>query len=414
METNSRNKLEDSPNVGLGTAHIRTFIANLRTEGYAERTLRKKQSVVKSFIRWTGGKHFKLQDLNESHLTAYVGRVPDRKTDRANFEMSALKPFLTHLWAELGMSPSVSATDISPADDLKKRYTDYLLKERGLSKNSVLVYLPVISDFLNEQLVKTGFISPEAFNAQSIQCFLLDRVRDRSGDYAHLLATALRSFLRFAYLRQGTTIDLSFCVPTVRKWDQAKVPGFLSPDEVEHVLSAIDRSSPRGNRDYAILLLLARLGLRAGEIITLELGDILWRKGEIFIRGKGRTQDRLPLLSDIGEALAVYLTQYRGVSTSRRVFLRMLAPRIGLTGPAAVGHIVRFALARSGLSAPSRSAAHLFRHSLATKMIRNGASIAEISEILRHRSQNTTQIYAKVDFESLREVARSWPQGGGK
>jgi len=214
-------------------------------------------------------------------------------------------------------------------------------------------------------------------------------------------------------VQKETTIDLSLSVPTVRKWRQAEVHGFLSPDEVEHILSTTDRSTPRGRRDHAILLLLARLGLRAGEIVTLELGDILWRTGEIVIRGKGRTQDRLPLLSDIGESLALYLTQDRSSIVSRRVFLRMLAPRIGLTGPASVGHIVRAALARAGLSAPSRSAAHLFRHSLATQMIRNGASIAEISEVLRHRSQSTTQIYAKVDFETLREVARPWPQEGG-
>jgi integrase/recombinase XerD len=249
-------------------------------------------------------------------------------------------------------------------------------------------------------------------DAQTVQNFLLDRIRNRSSEYARLLAIALRSFFRFLYLREETAIDLSLSVPTVRKWRQAEITPFLSPDEVERVLSRTDRSTPRGRRDYAILLLLARLGLRAGEVVILELGDILWRTGEVVIRGKGRVQSRLPLLSDIGEALALYLSQDRRTSISRQVFLRMQAPRLGLAGPAAVGHIVRKALARAGLR-PSHGAAHLFRHSLATRMIRQGASIAQISEILRHRSQNSTAIYAKVDFESLRNVARPWPGKGG-
>jgi len=194
---------------------------------------------------------------------------------------------------------------------------------------------------------------------------------------------------------------------------QATVPAFLLHEEVERVLSATDRSIPRGRRDYAILLFLARLGLRAGEVVRLELGDIRWRTGEFVVRGKGRVLDRLPLLADVGEALALYLRKDRGRRSSRRVFLRMWAPRVGLTGPAAVGHVVRAALARAGLRRTSRGAAHLFRHSLATRMIRHGASLAEISEVLRHRSQNTTEIYAKVDFEALRGVARPWPGAGG-
>jgi site-specific recombinase XerD len=191
------------------------------------------------------------------------------------------------------------------------------------------------------------------------------------------------------------------------------VPAFLSPEEEERVLASTDRSTSRGRRDHAILLLLARLGLRAGEIVSLELGDIRWRSGEIVVHGKGRMVEHLPLLSDIGEALALYLREDRGINASRRVFVRMLAPRAGLAGPCAVDHIVRLAFARAGLRPSSRGAAHLFRHSLATTMIRHGASMAEIAEVLRHRSQNSSAIYAKVSFEALRGVARPWPATGG-
>jgi len=158
---------------------------------------------------------------------------------------------------------------------------------------------------------------------------------------------------------------------------------------------------------------LARLGLRAGEIAALKLDDIRWRSGEIIVHGKGQMVEHMPLLSDVGEALAIYLQEDRGASQSRRVFLRMLAPRIGLTGPAAIGHIVRLAFARAKFHPACRGAAHLFRHGLATTMIRHGASMAEIAEVLRHRSQDSTAIYAKVSFETLRGVARAWPTTGG-
>jgi site-specific recombinase XerD len=375
--------------------------------------LRKKRSIAASFARWTVGKQFDVDDLNESHISAFVERLPERCKPRVNFELAALRAFLEYLRAETVVSSSPPQTESSSADELKHRYMVYLSKERGLTENSLRVYLPFIHDFLNEQVTKPGRISPGAFDACAVRDFLLDRIGNRSSEYSRLLATALRSFFRFLYLRGETSIDLSLSVPTFRRWRQARVHAFLSPEDVERILSVTERSTPIGRRDHAILLLLARLGLRAGEVVALELGDILWRIGEIVVRGKSRLQDRLPLLTDIGEALALYLSQDRGASISRHVFLRMLAPRVGLAGPGAVGHIVRQALARAGLRSPSRGAAHLFRHSLATRMIRHGASIAEISEILRHRSQSSTGTYAKVDFEVLREVARPWPVKGG-
>jgi len=179
------------------------------------------------------------------------------------------------------------------------------------------------------------------------------------------------------------------------------------------VLSTTDLSIPCGRRDYAILLLLARLGLRANEVVSMELEDIRWRSAEMIIRSMGECRDCMPLLSDIGEALASYLRKDRGHSPSQRIFLRMWVPRMGLAGPAAVGHIVRHALVRAAICRSGRGAAHLFRHSLATQMIRHGASIPEITEILQHRSQDSTEIYAKVAFDSLRGVARRWPVTGG-
>jgi site-specific recombinase XerD len=302
--------------------------------------------------------------------------------------------------------------ELSPSDEIHRKYVRFLRCERGLAENSILVYSPFILNFLKERTIRHRRL--EELDARVVQQFLLNRSRNRSSEYVRLMSVALRSFFRFLYIHREMTLDLSVSVPTVRRWRQAEVTPFLSNEEVNKVLSATDRSIARGRRDYAILLLLARLGFRAGEVAALELGDILWRSGEIIVRGKGRLSDRLPLLKDVGQAIAQYLRKDRGNSVSRNVFLRMLAPRIGLAGPCAIGDIVRVALARAGVARSGRVGAHLFRHTLATKMIRNSASIHEISEVLRHRSQNTTQIYTKVAFESLREVAQAWPSVGAR
>jgi site-specific recombinase XerD len=199
----------------------------------------------------------------------------------------------------------------------------------------------------------------------------------------------------------------------VKVWRQAQIPKFLSPEDVEVLLSSIDLSTSKGRRDHAIFLLLARLGLRAGEIVSLELKDLCWRTGEIIVRGKGNIKERLPLLADIGEALACYIQTDRGKGGSEHVFLRRFAPRVALSGPAAIGHIVRKVMERAGLHIAGRGAAHTLRHSLATKMIRSGASMAEIGQILRHQSLSSTAIYAKVDIEELRGVTQDWPSVRG-
>jgi len=394
-------------------AYVEPFLEHLRSVGYAKRTLCGKRRTAESFARWTGRQHVVVADLNESHLAAFVKRSGQQLKGGAAQELAVLRPFLDYVRAEAGVTTALSPTPLSVAGQIEQRYRDYLRTERGLTERSVCVYLPLVHDFLTEWEAKAGGVSTQRLDALIVKDFLLDRVGDRSSESCRLVSTAMRSLLRFLHLRGETTIDLSLCVPTVRRYRGAAVHAYLSPQEVERVLAATDCSSARGRRDYAVLLLLARLGLRAGEIVTLELGDIRWRAGEIMVRGKGRVLDRLPLLADVGEALAIYLREDRVASASRRVFLRMLAPRVGLGGPAAVGHIVRKALTRAALRPSSRVAAHLFRHSLATRMIRAGASITEIAEVLRHRAQSTTQIYAKVAFEDLRGVARPWPGRGG-
>jgi integrase len=198
----------------------------------------------------------------------------------------------------------------------------------------------------------------ETLDAEAIRTFLVARVAGRSLESARLLSIGLRSFLRFLVLRGVITRDLSGAVPRVRTYQQTSVPVVLSPDDVERALATADRSTPRGRRDYAIVLLLARLGLRASEVMALELEDLHWRAAEIVVRGKGPRRDHVPLLADVGDALAQYLREDRGASPSRRVFLRLIPPRVGLSRPCAIDHIVRLALQRAGIGPYRRRVAH--------------------------------------------------------
>jgi len=390
---------------------IKPFLQHLRDAGYAERTLRKKRTVARAFAQWVNRKGIALIDLNDGHVDAFVQRLPRAGKSRQQFELASVRLFLVYLRGAAGRQCPAAQAPVSSTVSLIQQYENHLRKDRGLAENSLRVYLPLIQTLLASKLAGTGF--PQSLKALTIRDFVIAQTRDRSAEYVRLLATALRSFCRFLFLSGHMPVDLSPSVPRVCKYRQSTPPAFLAPEEVTRALAALDRSTPRGRRDYAILLLLARLGLRAGEIVSLELDDVCWRTAEIVVRGKGRTIERLPLLQDIGEALAAYLRKDRGVNKSRRIFLRMWAPRIGLTGPAAVGHIVRLALARAGICRSGRGAAHLFRHGLATRMIRHGASLPEIAEVLRHRSQMTTSGYTQVAFEALREVAQPWPARGG-
>ena len=288
-----------------------------------------------------------------------------------------------------------------------KRYETYLLSERGLVSHTILEYQFFVHKFLQERF-RGRPLFLKALKASDISDFVL---RHTPSKRAQLMTTAFRSFFRFLLEKGELQADLAASVPTVANWRLSTVPKYLTPKEVELVLKACDRRTAVGRRDYAILLLLARLGLRAGEVVALQLEDIHWRTGEILVRGKGLLHDRMPLPADVGGALASYLRRDRPPCPSRRVFVCTKAPRRGFAGPSTLTTIVRRALERANLH-PEFKGAHLLRHSLATSMLRAGASMGEIGEVLRHRAANTTEIYAKVDFEGLRSLAHPWPTGG--
>jgi len=382
--------------------HRTEFIASLAKAGYAEKTQHDKERLIAPFIRWVREVGIAIADVDEVCVDAFLA-CPSRR--RYNHR-TALHQFVEHLRIVEAVPPRRS--EPSPAEVLIRRYVDHLRDKQGLSPHSIAAYSPFARAFVVAQRLPE---KAATLDALAVRSHLLGQSRSRSVSFVQLLAAALRSFLRFCFLEGTTTADLSTAVLPVRQWRLAAIPPFLTAKQIEHVIDiAVARcSTARGARAFAILLLLARLGLRASEILALQLDDIRWDVGEILVRGKGRLHDRLPLLHDVGEALALYLRKGRGPSKSRHVFVRHLAPRVGMSQPSVVAKIARDALERADVLPSGRVGAHVFRHSLATRMIRHGASLTEISQVLRHRSTTTTQLYAKVELEGLRGVALPWP-----
>jgi site-specific recombinase XerD len=278
-----------------------------------------------------------------------------------------------------------------------------------LAEATIVNYVPFARRFLEDCFGK-GRVTLSRLSAGDIVRFVQRQAPLMHPKHAKLMTTALRSFLRYACYRGGIVLDLASAVPVVANWSMPDIPRAISPEQTRQLLASIDRSSDIGRRDYAILLLLARLGLRSGEVALLELKDIDWADGRLTVRGNGGLCSELPLPVDVGKAIASYLRHSRPLSECRRVFLRARAPITGFRGASGISSIVRHSLQRAGINAPTLGA-HQFRHGLATEMLCHGASLGEIGELLGHRHPQTTKIYTKVDIKALRKLAVPWPGG---
>jgi site-specific recombinase XerD len=242
----------------------------------------------------------------------------------------------------------------------------------------------------------------------------LERLTTRKAPYRDKTPpTHLRNFFQYLFKEGLTATNLALCIPKVAQRYAARLPRYLAPEQVETVLAAVRSDRRFGRRNHAMVLLLARLGLRAPEVVAIQLDDIDWRAGELIVRGKGQRHDRVPIPPDVGEALAAYVRHDR-VSTSRALFVTSHAPHGPFKGGQVLNAILKEAFARSGVVPPCPYVgSHVLRHSLATNLVRKGASLAEVSDLLRHRSRASTLIYAKVDIEGLRSIAQAWPSAGG-
>ena len=393
--------------------YLDSYAAMVDALGYARSTTRGQLRSLTELDRWLERRAISVADLDERVVETFLTERRRRRGGLHRSDTATCRLFLESLRSEGVVAPRKGRCE-SALDGLTRRYETYLKRERGLEPATVDAYRPFVRRLLVERF-RDESLRLEILGPSDISSFVQRHAHSMSPKRALLMVSALRSFFRFLLQQGEIATDLATCVPAVADWRLSTVPKYLGAEEVEHLLSACDQRTRIGRRAYAILMLLARLGLRASEVVALGLDDLDWRAGEIAVRGKGQRHDRLPLLQEVGEALATYLRRDRPRGSTRHVFVRMRAPIRGFAGPQTISTIVRRALQRADLKAPAKGvAAHLLRHSLATGMLRRGASMTEIAEVLRHRTPSTTEIYAKVDIGGLRSLAQPWPGSGGE
>lgn len=356
--------------------------------------------------RWAGGEGLGLSELTVDRVEEFiVFRQGLGQWRPPTFRSLGL--LLGHL-RDRDVIPSAVVASLTPMEELVGRYRRWLIVDRGLAPSTVRRYEGLARRFLAERSSAASGGGVQGLTGGDVNTFLLGECSRLAVGSAKGVVNELRSLLRFLYLEGLTPLALAAAVPPVAGWRDTGLPATFAPSSVQALLDSCDRSQPMGTRDYAMLLLLARLGLRSAELAGLRFGDVDWRAGEIVVRGKGRREDRLPLPVEVGEALVAYLVDGRPEVGTRQMFVTCCAPLRGVS-PGTVSDVVRGACRRAGLP---RVGAHRLRHALATEMLAHGAAMVEISQVLRHRDLATTAIYAKVHLGALRQVAQPWPGAG--
>jgi len=372
--------------------------------GYAHFSAKNLLGVTAHLSRWLHSRCLSPADLTEDQIDAFLR---DRRA--AGYTgwrtLKGLRPILRYLRSVGAMPPPQPPwIDPAPSAVLARDYQSYLLEERGITPDTAGGYLRGVRKFL--AAIDLSDLSDLCqLSTATVSRFILDEARSSSVGYAKMKVTALRSFLRYLHLR-GHCADLSGAVPAVAGCRDSGLPKSLTEEEVSRLLDACHKCTATGRRNLAVLLLLSRLGLRAGEVAALDLKDVRWSRGDLLVHGKG-SRGILPLPQDVGQALADYLQRGRPPFDSPKLFLQAIAPYGELTSKA-VGAIVRDACTKAHLP---RIGSHYLRHTAATQMLRKGASLSEVAHVLRHRGLLTTTIYAKVDRRKLRTLARPWPGG---
>ena len=386
--------------------HVDGYRSRLLSLGYTPGTVRNKLKELGHLGRWMSGEGMDLPEFDVRRIEEFLGarlacgdrRVPGTRS------FGPLLDYLVDAGA-IAPAPLLAPTAL---DVLIEQYQSWLVLDRGLAPATVLRYENLARRFLAGRPATGDGLGVEDLTGADVTDFLLGECARLSVGAAKGRVAELRSLFRFLYLQGLTARSLSVAVPPVAGWHDTTVPPTLAADDVDKLLGSCDRAELAGRRDFAILVLVARLGLRSAEVARLELGDLDWRAGEIVVSGKARRQDRLPLLADVGAAVADYLSDDLERGGSRRVFVTLRAPRRPIR-PDLVGDVVQRACRRAGLA---EVGAHRLRHALATELLRRGATLIDISQVLRHSDLATTAVYAKVDVARLREVAQPWPGAG--
>jgi integrase/recombinase XerD len=376
------------------------FRMHLVGQGYSLWSAQFQLLLVAHLSRWMEAEGLDVAQLTPLTVERFLA---ERRSQGYVTKLSpkGIRPLLGYLDG-LGVLPA--GEDVStPVDRLLGEFRRYLLEERALAVGSVGLYEPVARRFLEERSEPID-ADLARLSGVEVNAFVLRESRRRGRASALTMVCALRSLLRFLHVRGLVAMSLASAVPSIPR-RREDLPRGLAAGQVQSLLGSCDRATSVGCRDFAIVTLLARLGLRRGEVAGLALEDVDWRAGEIVVSGKGSRIDRLPLPRDVGEALAEYLRHGRPSGFGRTVFLSSCAPRVGLSS-AAVSSVVVRVCERAGIPPVS---AHALRHTLASELLRRGAALPEIGQVLRHQSLETTMIYAKVDRAALSRLALPWP-----
>lgn len=372
----------------------------LTSLGYTPRVMERHLHLAGGLSKFLHGRGLTAGDLSPELIEQFVRAL--RAKNRSWRPTARSLSWLVDYLVEVGVATTPAAVqERSGQPVLIERYREYLKVERGLDPVTIANYVRVVRLFLAAQADR----ELDQLTAADVSGFMTSRCREVSVRAAERLATGLRSFLGFALVEGLISMPLVGAVPSVARWSGATLPRGLSSKQVAALLASCDGRQAVGRRDYAILVLLVRLGLRAAEVAALRLDDIDWRAGEVVVRGKGRTEERLPLPPDVGAAIAAYLQRGRPRRLEREVFLRACAPLRGLSADG-VSEVVRAGSERAGLGS---FGSHRLRHTAGTQMLQAGASLPEVAQVLRHRTVAATVIYAKVDHLALRGLVVPWP-----
>lgn len=382
---------------------VEGFRSRLVGLGYTPGSTRGLLKEVGQLGRWMATEGIPVDRLDAADLDAFTRarlaggfrKVPSR---------SVLGLLLDYL-REAGVTAAETPASLSPLDGMVDEYRQWLVVERGLAPPTVTRYENLARRFLGMHVDPDGAVVIGDLTGADASGFLRAECTRLSVGAAKGRVADLRSLLRFLYLRGMTPLALAGSVPPVAGWHDTGLPGSMSAADVELLLDGCKRDGSTGTRNFAMLMLLARLGLRSIEVARLELSDIDWRAGELVVLGKARRRDTMPLPCDVGEALVAYLRDARPDTSLRELFLTSRAPLRPIRADL-VGDVVRRVCRQVGLQPVG---AHRLRHALATEMLRHGVTLTEISQVLRHSDLATTAIYAKVDIGALSSVAMPWP-----
>jgi integrase/recombinase XerD len=388
--------------------YLDPFAESLEAEGFKRLLIGRQIRIAADFSRWLQSQAIPVEAVSDDHVRQFLGNLTHRLVVRQGGAAALwrLVDFLRRRGICSAPSDPGKATAIQR---IVAEYASHLRDDQGLATGTLTNYCSFAESFLSERF-GAGPVALDILRGLDVIEFVRRKAAFLSPARAKTATTALRSFLRYIRYCGGTQYDLAGAVPAVPNWSMTAIPRAMAPDHLRAVLDGCRRDTAIGRRDYAILMLLARLGLRAAEIVALALDDIDWDTGSIAVVGKGNQPAVLPLPSDVGEALAEYLQRGRPDCISRSLFLRANAPIRGLGRQTTIAKIVVAAIRRAGVKTP-HGGSHQFRHAFAVDMLRHGATLAEIGSLLRHRHPKTTGIYAKVDFDALRPLSQPWPEG---